>query len=152
MRRALVFGGDLNRSSIFGDVIYENEYRKEGGTWKIAKLHAWFIMYTMLDRGGWAKHNIPNTRPEKALPPDRRPTLARAPVGDRRVVPGGITTGWALVRDLSTGAPRPGARVEVRLLEGTIERHRAEATTDAGGTAAFRVPIPASRGSFAARS
>jgi len=72
--RALVFGGDLNRSSIFGDVIYENEYRKEGGKWKIAKLHAWFIMYTMLDRGGWAKHTIPNTRPEKTLPPDRPPT------------------------------------------------------------------------------
>ena len=72
--RALVFGGDLNRNSVFGDVIYENEYRKEGGTWKIATLHAYFIMYTMLDRGGWAKFAIPNTRPEKTLPPDRPPT------------------------------------------------------------------------------
>lgn len=72
--RALVFGGDLDRSSIFGDVIYENEYRKDGDTWKIAKLHAWFIMYTMLDQGGWAKRTIPNTRPEKVLPPDLPPT------------------------------------------------------------------------------
>src|SRR5690606_17355171 len=37
-------------------------------------------------------------------------------VGDARVVPGGVTTAWALVRDLATGAPRAGARVEVRLL------------------------------------
>jgi hypothetical protein len=73
--RALVFGGDLNRNSIFGDVIYENEYRKEGGKWKIATLHAYFIMYTLLDRGGWAKFAMPNTRPEKDLPPDRPPTL-----------------------------------------------------------------------------
>jgi hypothetical protein len=73
--RALVFGGDLNRSSIFGDVIYENQYRKEGGKWKISTLHAYFIMYTMFDRGGWAKYAMPNTRPEKDLPPDRPPTL-----------------------------------------------------------------------------
>ena len=73
--RALVFGGDLNKSSVFGDVIYENEYRKEGSTWKIATLRAYFIMYTMLDKGGWAKYTFPNTHPEKALPPDRPPTL-----------------------------------------------------------------------------
>jgi hypothetical protein len=73
--RALVFGGDLNRNNVFGDVIYENEYRKDGSTWKIARLHAYFIMYTMLDRGGWAKFTIPNTRPEKALPPDLPPTV-----------------------------------------------------------------------------
>jgi hypothetical protein len=73
--RALVFGGELNKSSVFGDVIYENEYRKEDGKWKIAKLHAYFIMYTMLERGGWHKFTIPNTRPEKDLPPDRPPTV-----------------------------------------------------------------------------
>ncbi len=49
----------------------ENEYRKEGAQWKIAKLHAYFIMYTMLERGGWQKFTIPNTHPEKELPPDR---------------------------------------------------------------------------------
>jgi len=71
--RALVFAGDLNRSSVIGDCIYENEYRKENGVWKIAKLHAYFVMYSTLEQG-WAQFATPNTRPEKALPPDRPPT------------------------------------------------------------------------------
>lgn len=57
---------------------YENEYRKESAQWKIAKLHAYFIMYTMLERGGWQKFTIPNTHPEKELPPDRGPTVQYA--------------------------------------------------------------------------
>jgi len=71
--RALVFAGDLNRTSVIGDCIYENEYRKENGVWKIAKLHAYFVMYSTLEQG-WAELATPNTRPEKALPPDRPPT------------------------------------------------------------------------------
>ena len=72
--RALVFGGDYERSSILGDVIYENEYRKEGEVWKISKLHAYFIMYTTMDRG-WESFGWANTRPEKDLPPDLPPTV-----------------------------------------------------------------------------
>ena len=72
--RAFVFGGDLNRSSILGDCIYENEYRKVDGKWMISKLHAYFIMYTDMNRG-WGEYGWPNTRPEKSLPPDRPPTV-----------------------------------------------------------------------------
>jgi hypothetical protein len=72
--RALIFTGDLT-GSVLGDAIYENEYRKEGGKWKIATLRAYFIMYTTLDRGGWDKFAMPNTRPEKELPPDQPPRL-----------------------------------------------------------------------------
>jgi len=78
--RALIFTGGmqssdgLGGSSVLGDAIYENEYRKEGGIWKIAKLHAWFIMYSTLEKG-WGVQAMPNTRPEKALPPDLPPTL-----------------------------------------------------------------------------
>ncbi len=71
--RALVFTGDLNDSSVIGDCIYENEYRKEHGVWKIAKLHAYFEMYSTLEQG-WAQFARPNTRPEKTLPPDLPPT------------------------------------------------------------------------------
>ncbi len=71
--RALVFAGALNQTSVIGDCIYENEYRKENGVWKIAKLHAYFVMYSTLEQG-WDKFATPNTRPEKALPPDRPPT------------------------------------------------------------------------------
>lgn len=71
--RALVFGGDLGKTSVFGDCIYENEYRKENGVWKISRLYSYFIMYTNLDKG-WGVMAWPNTRPEKTLPPDRPPT------------------------------------------------------------------------------
>jgi ketosteroid isomerase-like protein len=71
--RALVFGGELNGTSVIGDCIYENEYRKENGVWKIAKLHAYFEMYSNLEQG-WEKFASPNTHPEKTLPPDLPPT------------------------------------------------------------------------------
>jgi hypothetical protein len=71
--RALVFGGDLNGTSVIGDCIYENEYRKENGVWKISKLHAYFEMYSTLEQG-WEKFAMPNTHPEKTLPPDLPPT------------------------------------------------------------------------------
>ncbi|HTY94796.1 MAG TPA: nuclear transport factor 2 family protein [Steroidobacteraceae bacterium] len=77
--RAMVFTGGLNSSgvpggSVIGDCIYENEYRKENGVWKIAKLHAYFVMYSNLEQG-WAEFASPNTRPEKDLPPDLPPTV-----------------------------------------------------------------------------
>jgi hypothetical protein len=71
--RALIFTGGLNSGSVIGDAVYENEYRKENGIWKIAKLHAYFEMYSTLEQG-WAQLATPNTRPEKALPPDLPPT------------------------------------------------------------------------------
>ncbi|MBN1240270.1 MAG: nuclear transport factor 2 family protein, partial [Gammaproteobacteria bacterium] len=72
--RALVFGGNEGGISVFGDCIYENEYRKVDGVWKISKLHSYFIMYTNWDPG-WAEMGWPNTRPEEELPPDRPPTV-----------------------------------------------------------------------------
>ncbi len=72
--RALIFTGEYQRTSVLGDAIYENEYRKDGGKWKISRLHAYFIMYTTMDKG-WHQFPMPNTRPEKALPPDRPPTV-----------------------------------------------------------------------------
>jgi hypothetical protein len=71
--RAMVFGGDYGGASVFGDCIYENEYRKVNGKWMIAKLHAYFEMYTDLEKG-WQVRAWPNTRPEKSLPPDLPPT------------------------------------------------------------------------------
>lgn len=72
--RALVFGGNEGGVSVFGDCIYENEYVKEGGVWKISKLHSYFIMYTNWSEG-WGQMGWPNTRPEEELPPDRPPTV-----------------------------------------------------------------------------
>jgi len=77
--RAFIMAGSLGNaatpsSSVFGEATYENEYVKESGVWKIAKLYAYFNMYTPYDKG-WGKQALPNTRPEKKLPPDRPPTV-----------------------------------------------------------------------------
>ncbi|MGD8341894.1 MAG: nuclear transport factor 2 family protein, partial [Gammaproteobacteria bacterium] len=72
--RAIVYGGDEGGISVFGDCIYENEYRKEDGVWKLSKLHSYFIMYTTWEQG-WAELGWPNTRPEEELPPDLPPTI-----------------------------------------------------------------------------
>ena len=72
--RALIYGGDYGAVSMFGDAIYENEYRKVNGKWMISKLHAWFVFYTELEKG-WGVRAWPNSRPEKTLPPDLPPTL-----------------------------------------------------------------------------
>jgi ketosteroid isomerase-like protein len=72
--RALIFGADLDkRMDFLGDAIYENEYRKEGGVWKIAKLHAYFVLYTDFQRG-WGVTFWALTTPEVDLPPDRKPS------------------------------------------------------------------------------
>jgi hypothetical protein len=71
--RALIFTGGLNATSVIGDCIYENQYRKVNGVWRIAKLHAYFEMYSNLEQG-WAQFAQPNTHPEQTLPPDLPPT------------------------------------------------------------------------------
>ena len=59
--RALIYGGDYGAVSMFGDAIYENEYRKVNGKWMISKLHAWFVFYTELEKG-WGVRAWPNSR------------------------------------------------------------------------------------------
>lgn len=61
--------------SYLGMGIYENEYVKQGGIWKIAKMHAYFRMYSFDDQG-WANHAMALTRPEPTLPPDRQPSTS----------------------------------------------------------------------------
>jgi hypothetical protein len=78
--RALVMGGTQGSGeavpafAVWGECTYENEYVKENGVWKISKLYAYFNMYSPY-ADGWAKTGMPNTKPEKNLPPDRPPTV-----------------------------------------------------------------------------
>ena len=66
--------GTWQKSQIWGLGVYENEYVKENGVWKIKALHPYFRMFTPY-ADGWAKTAIPLTQPEKDLPPDRPPTV-----------------------------------------------------------------------------
>ena len=54
--------------------VFENEYVKEGGVWKIQTLHLYTTMYTPYE-DGWAKTAMPNEGPSSELPPDRPPTV-----------------------------------------------------------------------------
>lgn len=96
--RALVFGGNEGGVSVFGDCIYENEYRKEDGVWKFAKEHSYFIMYTNWGQG-WQQKAWPNTRPEKTIPPDRPPTV----VYD--MYPGKLTAPFHYANPVTGAAP-----------------------------------------------
>ncbi len=66
--------GEHRQSGLWGLGTYENEYVKESGVWKLKTLHSYFRMYTPY-ADGWGKTALPNTRPEKSLPPDRPPTV-----------------------------------------------------------------------------
>ena len=57
----------------WGLPLYENEYRKENGVWKISRLSGPFTMYTNWE--GWGKNALNNTWPDKFEPaPDLPPS------------------------------------------------------------------------------
>ncbi len=60
-------------SGIWGLGVYENEYVKDGGVWKIAKLHFYVTGWTDYDKG-WMKSLIPMEGQSAVYPPDQPPT------------------------------------------------------------------------------
>lgn len=71
--RAFVQVGMLNKSATWGEGVYENEYVKEDGKWKISKLHFYPTFYNDYYQG-WDKPGIPLFKPFDELPPDLPPT------------------------------------------------------------------------------
>jgi SnoaL-like domain len=62
-----------NTSGAWGLGVYENEYVKESGRWKISKLHFYATAMSDYDLL-WTKGPIPVAGPSTVLPPDRPPT------------------------------------------------------------------------------
>jgi hypothetical protein len=62
------------QNGIWGVGIYENEYVKDAGVWKIAKLHFYPTAFTDYDRG-WARSLLPMKGPSALFPPDSPPTV-----------------------------------------------------------------------------
>jgi hypothetical protein len=60
-------------NGIWGVGIYENEYVKDGGVWKLAKLHFYPTAFTDYDRG-WARSLLPMKGTSALFPPDKPPT------------------------------------------------------------------------------
>jgi hypothetical protein len=74
--RALILAGRLGESAIWGEGPYENEYVKEDGVWKLAKVH-WYQSFVVPYETGWL--NTPDVNEGKwvsgRLPPDRPPSI-----------------------------------------------------------------------------
>ncbi len=73
--RSVIMKGQLGESASWGDGIYENEYVKQSGVWKIRKLH-WYQTFMVPYEGGWAKNKdrTDGIYVSKRLPPDQPPT------------------------------------------------------------------------------
>ena len=101
------------QNGIWGVGIYENEYVKEGGTWKIAKLHFYPTALTDYDRG-WARSLLPMKGPSALFPPDKPPTVVYRtmpgnyipPFSYKHPVTGQPLTGLPQADDSVTGAKR----------------------------------------------
>ena len=62
-------GGRPEKRAQWGDAIYENDYVKENGVWKIQHLHSYFIYYVHATQAGTrAAIRLPARFPD--LPPD----------------------------------------------------------------------------------
>jgi cell division protein FtsB len=80
--RELALLGQFHQRGEWGSGIYENEYAKQGGLWRIVRLH-YFPNFVAPYEGGWA-HLTPRradwvSPAGKAFPADRPPTLHYLP-------------------------------------------------------------------------
>ncbi|MEO6186495.1 MAG: nuclear transport factor 2 family protein [Steroidobacteraceae bacterium] len=71
--RSLVLGGMQGQDGQWHEGPYENEYVKENGAWKIARLHWYTTMSSSYDKG-WHRLPYPIAGPLRDLPPDRPPS------------------------------------------------------------------------------
>jgi hypothetical protein len=67
--RGMVQLGRAGESGQWGEGVYENDYVKQGGVWKLARLHFYPTGFTDYDLG-WTKSAIPMQGPSAAIPPD----------------------------------------------------------------------------------
>ncbi len=67
--RAFLQIGKYGDNAAWGEGVYENEYLKDEGVWKIAKLH-WYSTFVTPYEDGWAKTGLPLFGPSTEYPPD----------------------------------------------------------------------------------
>jgi SnoaL-like domain len=72
--RSLVLGGVHGQDGVWEEGPYENEYIKEDGSWKIARLHWYTTVRASYDKG-WHRLPYPIAGPLTELPPDQPPSV-----------------------------------------------------------------------------
>ena len=72
--RAFMQVGHLGKEARWGEATYENAYVKEGGIWKIRKLHGYITYYVEFDKG-WNKGAVALPQKLDNLDPDAPPTV-----------------------------------------------------------------------------
>jgi SnoaL-like domain len=72
--RAIMEVGFAGRESLCGEGTYENEYVREDGVWKIAKLHFFVTYYVAWDKG-WSDGGVPMGTPLPGMAPDAFKTV-----------------------------------------------------------------------------
>ncbi len=72
--RAIMEVGFLGREELCGEATYENAYVKDGGVWKIAKLHA-FVTYYVRWNEGWSAGGVPMGTELPQMKPDAAQTV-----------------------------------------------------------------------------
>src|SRR5215472_1829547 len=77
--KALVLLGQYGEYARWQTGPYENEYRKEGGRWKISRIH-WFETFTVPYEGGWKVAMAQSNVADRKIPAaDSPPTFAANP-------------------------------------------------------------------------
>lgn len=71
--RTLIMGGIHGQDGTWTEGPYENEYVKENGVWKLAKVHWYTTVIGSYDQG-WHAKSYPAPGPLEDLPPDQPPT------------------------------------------------------------------------------
>jgi len=72
--RTLMMVGWLGKEGRWGEATYENEYVREEGRWRIAKLHGIINFYCEYDEG-WHRGGVKLLRSIEGLAPDRPPSF-----------------------------------------------------------------------------
>jgi hypothetical protein len=71
--RALSELGTYERIGMWGDGVYDNEYVKENGVWKIQKDHVYTTFFATYEKG-WQSGAGPAPKVSEKIPPDRPPS------------------------------------------------------------------------------
>ena len=84
--QGMIMLGEPGRNGVWGVGIYENEYVKEGGVWKISSLHFYPSALTDYDQG-FMRSALPMEGASALFPPDSPPTEVYRPFPSNYIPP-----------------------------------------------------------------